>query len=345
MQRNDWDPPEVPGVDPVMSPSILRWLVAGVIVVGLALAAFLVPLPGVYAFLPGPVRDVETHVEITGAKTFSSEGSLYLTTVSVDTTVTFADYVETLFDPDKAVVDKEAVTGGNSPEEAERIQRQQMAQSKRSAEEVALEALGFEGPGARIVRTVAGEPAHNVLKPDDVIFEIDGKAISSACDAGIAIREHEVGDLIRVTVERDGRLRTFRLELASNPDAPGHAFLGIEMRDPPGGFDPNVRVEIDTDNLGGPSAGLMFSLAIYDQLTPDDLTKGRSIAGTGTIQCDGHVGAIGGIEQKVSGAERRGAEIFLSPVDNLADAKRAADDIEVVAIDTFTDAIDYLEGL
>jgi Lon-like protease len=110
-------------------------------------------------------------------------------------------------------------------------------------------------------------------------------------------------------------------------------------------FDPGLAVEFATGKIGGPSGGLMMTLALYDQLTPDDITGGRTVAGTGTIACDGGVGAIGGIEQKVAGAEEAGAEIFLAPAANVPAARKVARDIEVVSISTFDEALRYLEGL
>ncbi len=110
-------------------------------------------------------------------------------------------------------------------------------------------------------------------------------------------------------------------------------------------FDPGFDISFDTGKIGGPSGGLMMTLALYDQLTPDDLTGGRKVAGTGTIGCDGGVGPIGGIEQKIAGAEEAGAEIFLAPAGNAAAAERVAEDIEVVSVATFDDALRYLEGL
>ena len=111
-------------------------------------------------------------------------------------------------------------------------------------------------------------------------------------------------------------------------------------------FDPGLDVKFDPGEIAGPSAGLMLALQIYDRLTPDDLTHGKQIAGTGEISCDGGVGPIGGIEQKVAGAAREGAEIFLAPTLNAADAREAAgDDIQVVSISTFDDAVKFLEGL
>ncbi len=145
-----------------------------------------------------------------------------------------------------------------------------------------------------------------------------------------------------MTVLRDGRRRTIPIETADHPAQMGAAFVGITMADVVGD---SIAVDFETGRIGGPSAGLMFSLALYDRLTPDDLTDGRKIAGTGTIFCGGLVGPIGGIEEKVAGAEREGAEIFLAPELNFDAAQDAADEIEVVSVANFDDAVEYLEGL
>jgi len=107
-----------------------------------------------------------------------------------------------------------------------------------------------------------------------------------------------------------------------------------------------VDIEFGPGEGAGASAGLRFALQIYDRLTLDDLTNGRQIAGTGEIGCDGGVGPIGGVEQKVAGAAREGAEIFLAPTLNAEAARAAAgDDIQIVSISTFSDAVEFLEGL
>jgi PDZ domain-containing protein len=110
-------------------------------------------------------------------------------------------------------------------------------------------------------------------------------------------------------------------------------------------FDPGVKVDFKTGRIAGPSAGLMLSLALYDLLTPEDLTAGHEIAGTGTLECGGGVGPIGGIQQKVAGAKAQGAEIFLAPLANVDEARVVADGIEIVPIGTFRDAIEYLGTL
>jgi PDZ domain-containing protein len=329
-------------------PRTFRRILFVVIVAGLAWAAFRLPIPIFYAYLPGPVRDVEPLIEVSGEQTYSSEGAFYLTTVSVDTEVTFVDWIIAVADPDSIIIMKQdLVPEGTSLEELEKQQREQMTDSKRHAEEVVFSALGLASPtgeGARVVQTVPGYPAAGVLEKDDVIVRVNGERVRTTCEVGSAIDDSELGGDVEVTVRRDGQLQSFVLETAANPQDPSTPFIGVHMADVGYSFDPPAEVEIATGNIAGPSAGLMFSLALYDLLTPDDLTDGLKIAGTGTIACDGGVGPIGGIAQKVAGAENEGAEIFLAPAGNFEEASGAAGDIEVVSISTFKDALEYLES-
>lgn len=342
-----FDPPEPPGARPVDS-GPWRLIVLAVFGAILMWAAFNVRLPMFYAYLPGPAPDVEGLIEIDDATTYSSEGKFILTTVSVDTDITFADIVFTALDPDRVIVEAEAVTGGESLRDLQREQVAEMRSSNRHSQEVAFEALGLgrpEGDGAEVVTTVEDSPAAKVLRPGDLILSVDGEAVSTACDVGRAINFHEVGDTVTITVRRDGEKQTFELRSIAHPEDPDAAFLGIQMDEVNYRFNPGVDVEFVTGDIAGPSAGLMFSLTLYDQLTPDDLTGGRKIAGTGTIDCDGGVGPIGGVEQKVAGAEREGAEIFLAPTLNADPARAVADDIRIVSISNFQDAVEFLEGL
>ena len=334
---------------PVKGSGLWRWIAVFAVVAALAVAAFTVPLPMFYTYLPGPVRDIQRFVEIDGAESYSSEGNLYLTTVSVDIQVTFFEMVQAILDPNSDVVEKDQVTGGQSFEDLERQQVEQMRSSKQHAQEVALGALGLatpHGDGARIDGVVEDYPAAGILEEGDVIVQVDGEPVETTCDVGRAIDEREPGDEVTVTVRRAGRTQTLKVTSGSNPENPSGAFLGIFMSDVNYEFDSDVQVDFETGEIAGPSAGLMFTLALYDQLTPDDLTGGRSIAGTGTIACDGGVGAIGGVRQKVAGAEKEGAQVFLSPAANFAEAREAAgDDIEVISVATFSQAVDYLESL
>jgi Lon-like protease len=318
---------------------------AALAVVLLVVASFTVPIPIFYGQLPGPIQDVERLVEVDGRRTYSSEGELYMTTVSFDTQVTLVEWIVAAVDPTKSVVERDQITGGMSFDELERIQLQEMRNSQSAAVVVAATALGApapEGDGAAIVGVIR-EPAEGELERGDRIVAIDGSEITTVCDVYALLHDRAPGDALEVTVLRGSSEETFTLEAGSSPVDPAQAFLGIAMRSDYD-FDPGFEAKFDTGRVAGPSAGLMLSLGLYDQLTPEDLTDGRSIAGTGTITCDGSVGPIGGIEQKIAAAEARGADAFLTPAANVPAARSVADAIEIVEISTFDDALDYLQG-
>lgn len=348
MLEPEWGQTEPPGIKPVKGSPLVKLLVTAALVIALSAAAFLIPIPVFYAYLPGPVRDVERLVDVGDERTYSSEGSLLLTTVSVDPQVTFWEVVKAAFDDATAIVAKEDVTGGKTLDELIEDQKIEMRDSKQAAEEVALTALGFSEPtgdGARVIETIEDTPADGVLEIDDVIVSVEGRPVDTTCDVGRAIDQFEVGDTIEVGVKRDGRVESFDLEVARDPRDARAGIIGVFMEDVNRQFESNLDITIETGKIGGPSGGLMMTLALYDQLTPDDLTGGRKVAGTGTIGCDGGVGPIGGIEQKVAGAEEAGATIFLSPSANAEAAKSVADEIEIVTVSTFDQAVAYLEGL
>jgi PDZ domain-containing protein len=318
-----------------------------VLIGALAVAAVYAPIPLFYAYLPGPVRDVEQLVNVEGATSYSSEGSLYLTTVSVDISVTLLEWIEAALDDTREIVPRQEVTGGRPFEELERQQRLEMQQSKQEAKEVALTALGYDPPtgrGAMVVDILANTPAEGTLEEGDVIVGIDGRPVQTTCDLTESIATLHPGDEVHLYIDRGGETSNIDVVTEENPQLPGTPFLGIIMKTKDYKYDPGVEVTFETGNIAGPSAGLMFTLALYDRLTPGDLTNGAEIAGTGTIRCDGEVGKIGGIRQKVAGAEAQGAEIFLAPAGNFADAASAADEIEVVRVGNFNDAIDSLDA-
>lgn len=348
MQRHEFDLPDPPDTKPVRGVPVWRWVIMSILFAGLVAAAVFVPIPIVYLYLPGPVRSVEDLVAIEEGQTYSSEGSFYMTTVSVDTEVSFVELIIAAVMTDQVVVMKDEVTGGQSLEELQSEQQAEMVASQAHARQVALSELGLDRPtgdGARVVTTITGAPADGVLEPDDVIVAIDREPVDTTCDVGEAIGRRDTGDEIAVTVRRNGSERTFELELVPNPFDGSPGFIGVQMRTVNFRFDPGVKVDFKTGKIAGPSAGLMLSLALFDLLTPEDLTAGREIAGTGTIDCDGGVGPIGGIQQKVAGAKAQGAEIFLAPLANIEEARAVGEGIEIVPIGTFNDAIEYLGSL
>lgn len=346
MQRNDWDLPEPRGVAPVKGPKVWLWVASTIAAAVLIAVALFVPIPIFYEFLPGPVRDIQELVEVENSETYSSEGRLLLTTVHVDTEVTIAKMVVALFDDAQQIVLKEQVTRGSNLRELKEEQRIEMETSKQQAKVLALGVLGVAEPtgsGARIARTVPGYPAHDALQEGDVILEIDGRPVSTTCDVMESIRSIDPGEELILTVERGSQRESITVDTVENPNQPGTAFLGVAMEEVDYDLDTDVKVRFKTGEIAGPSAGLMMALALYEQLTPDDLTDGRRIAGTGTIGCDGVVGPVGGIEQKIAGAEDAGAEVFLAPDANFKAARSVADGIKVVAIGDFDEALKYLE--
>lgn len=344
MQRNEWDLPQPPGVQPVKGPHVVRWLILAILGAVLAVVAMSVSIPVFYVFLPGPARDVERLVVVTGQPTYSSEGSLFLTTVSEDINVTFVDLVEAWLDPHKTVVERSQVTGGLSFSEVEKQQRFEMEESKVSAEQVALDALGLRGPpGAKVVNVLHDTPAEGVIQNDDVITAVDGNTVSTTCDVTKQLHALDVGDRVDITVRRGTQTKTLHgIKTTRSPIDNVSPFLGIQMEEL---VHPGFDITFKTGNIVGPSAGMMFSLGLYDALTPGDLTGGKKIAGTGTIDCNGTIGPIGGIEEKVAGAEAAGAQVFLAPSDEADDARKAAGDIKIVPVKTFDDALRYLHSL
>jgi Lon-like protease len=322
-------------------------VIGAVIVAALLGTAFLIPIPSMVVSKPGPTRDVELLVDVDGTRTYSSEGSLYLTTVGIDLGVTFADWIAAAINPDQAVLSRASITQGLSLEELKREQEQQMDASQRDAAVVALGALGRaapQGDGAPIL-SVVSEPAVDDLKPGDEIVSFEGEEVSTVCELLEGINSHEPGDLVELGVRRTGRVIEEQLRLAENPVVPGAPIVGVTLDMSAYDFDPGFDYRFDTGPVSrGPSAGLMFSLGLYDRLTADDLTGGRKIAGTGTITCDGRVGPIGGVEQKVAAAKAVGAEVFLAPELNALAARSVADGIEIVPVKTFEDALEYLQS-
>jgi len=348
MYEGGWDAPTPAGVRPVRGSPLRRLIIFLAFVLIVTVMSFAVPIPIFYAYLPGPVRDVEKLIEVEGARTYSSEGSLLMTTVSVDTEVTLVDLISSAFDDTRSIVPRDAVTGGQSLDDLRKQQAEEMRDSKVEAEAVALSAVGLAAPtgdGVRVIETVPKSPAAGELKAGDVIVRVDGEKARTTCDVGRLLDLRKAGETISITIVRDGDRKVLSLTTGPAPGEERRAFLGIVMEDIDFSFESPVTVDFLTGEIAGPSAGLMFALTLYDRLTPDDLTGGHEIAGTGTIGCDGGVGAIGGIEQKVAAAERRGAEVFLAPAGNAAAARSVAGDIQVVSVGTFRDALEYLEGL
>ncbi|MBU2072821.1 MAG: PDZ domain-containing protein, partial [Actinobacteria bacterium] len=309
-----------------MSQRTLAGLLAVPLVLALLVAALFTELP--YAtYAPGPTVDVldqpggsET-IQVRGVKTYREDGQLRLTTVSVsrvDDKLSLPELLAAWWSDDEAVypydyVHPEDVTA----EEDRREGAVSMVTSQDVAIANALRALDYDVQSTlQVAYVVPDSPADGELQVRDVLLRVNGEPITDAEMLVRSIRRTPDGESVALVVERDRKRRIVTLEPRVEDDGikrvgftPGQGFR----------FPFDVAVNIDPD-IGGPSAGMIFSLAIYDTLTRGSLTGGGAVAGTGTIDLDGNVGPIGGIQQKIAGAERDGAELFLVPAANCVDA-------------------------
>lgn len=366
-------PPPVPAPVPVVprAPRIrLRWhplfVVLGVV---LSLTVLAVGAAGVVrapyvVYAPGSAIPTEPAISAPGTETFETDGEVLFLTVSLRGASRRMGYIEALWGwlrGDQDVYPRDAILGGQTGEENREAAVQEMALSQEVAAKVALEHLGYEvpvdGTGVVITDTIEDTPADEVLQPFDVITEVDGTPTPTDAELRTELEAREAGDVVQVTFERDGDgdptteddgdERTEGVELVADPDDPERTLLGVVQvftRDLT--YELPFPVEIDTEDVGGPSAGVALTLGILDVLTPGSITGGATIAVTGTIDPEGRVGEVGGVGQKAVAASREGAEMLLVPASEAAIAERfAADDVEVVGIETLDDALAALDRL
>lgn len=324
---------------------------AAVVILSLAsITASLVPTNyGLEA--PGSALQVEPMVTMPQERRNPISGSFYLTTVIPQTPIILGEWVYGHFDRAIKIVPPEAIIPKDrTPQQYAREQFRVLQDSETLAKVVALRMAGFDVPGesigVHVVSVVDGAPAQGILRAGDVIKSVDGKAVTTTSGLIDILKARSVGDIVRLSVLRDDETQTMDVKLGAPAEADGAPRIGISILPAITGYSFPFEVTIvPQKTAGGPSAGLMFTLTVYNLVTPEDLTRGHKIAGTGTIDVDGRVGPIGGVRQKVVAAERAGAEYFLSPEDNYADATAMARKIKVVKMTTAQEAIDFLKGL
>lgn len=238
---------------------------------------------------------------------------------------------------------------GISEQEYNQINRRLIDESKQVAAVVALRAAGYDarvtGQGAEVAAVAAGMPAAEVLQAGDIVVAVDGQPVDTATALVELIRRHAVGDRVTLTIVRDGARQDVTVGTKSSPSEPGRPMVGASVGTRLFDVQLPFPVQIDTENIGGSSAGLMFSLGILDAVTDGLLTRGHRVAGTGTLSADGTVGPIGAAAEKVMAAERAGADVFLVPREDEAEARRGARSIRVIPVETFDAAVRVLCGL
>ncbi|MBE3076326.1 MAG: PDZ domain-containing protein [Actinobacteria bacterium] len=341
---------EEPG--PGLSRRATAWLFA--VFVGIVVGALmnLIHLP--YAVLqPGPVTNTlgngpggKPLITVADKVTYPTTGALDFTTVAVlggpSNPVNGWEWIAGHLDKTNAVVPEEEVfPKGVTGKEIDHESAAEMAGSQQEAIAVALRGLGQTVPEVVSIGALTTDsPAKGVLRAGDVVVLVDGRAVKTPDAVRTAIRAHKPGESVVFTVRRDGKERVLSVKTV---DSQGRTVVGVLMR---AAFVFPTKVSINAGDVGGPSAGMMFSLAVYDKLTPGALTGGANIAGTGTIDSAGTVGPIGGIRQKLVGAKRGGATWFLAPAGNCNEVVgHIPEGLKVVRVATFTQARDAVEAI
>jgi PDZ domain-containing protein len=325
---------------------------AGVALVLLMAIAFFVPMPYV-VMSPGVTENTlgtfkgKPVISIHGHQTYPTDGSLDLTTVSVtspDYHPRLATVLQAWWRKDEIILPREAVyPPDESVQDVNKQNQADMTNSQTAAIVVALREAGITRFKVEVTEIVKDTPAQGVLRLGDIITAVDGVPVHSADQAADAITGVKPGTTETLRVKRAGVARSVTITTQPAGDDPAQSRIGVSIVDAP-----PFPVNIDLgQEIGGPSAGLMFSLGIYDMLTPGSLTGGAHIAGTGTIDASGRVGEIGGIQQKIAGAVDAGATIFLVPDANCAEAAGAPDagSVELIDVTTMDGAVQALESI
>lgn len=293
---------------------------------------------------PGTAKDVSGVVKVEGHETYPADGEILYTTVSVREHISALQAFVGWLDPTTDVVPEKKVRGDIPPDQYRQMNVEAMSDSKTTAQVLALRHLGYTdlGAGGEVDAVVDGSPAGAVLKPDDVIVEIDGKPIKTSADAVAAIRARKAGDTLRMRIIRDGGAPTdVETVLAAAED--GSARLGVRLTTK---VQLPFPIDIDSGSVVGPSAGLAYGLELLDILTPGELTGGVKVAATGELAPNGDIGPIGGIAQKVTTVKRSGARVFLVPKANEEVARaHAGDDLDVRGVRTYDEALEVLGSL
>jgi len=302
-----------------------------------------------YLISPGEARGVTDLIKVKGdgTKVYPPKGKILFTTVSLAGKVDVYEALSGWLNKDIEVVPEKQITGGAPKGEVRQLNIQAMSDSKLTATKVALERLGYRvtvtGDGALVTMVNPGDPADGQLQVGDVIKSVDGEVVNLHDQVVSKVRQHKPGDMIAIGFRRGGADRAVTLKTAAGPD--GVARIGVQLQTNDLKYDFPVDVDIETGLVGGPSAGLAFTLALIDDLTEGELTGGRNVAVTGTIDAEGNVGPVGGVAQKTVTARRAGAIAFLVPPDEEKDAKRFAGKMQIIPVKTLSDALTALHRL
>lgn len=336
-----------------ISPLQYRWpFIAKSFFFLLLIVTLAAPIPYVF-FKPGiPNNVMGSLIEINDAQTYDTNGKLYITSILVTNPDTPVLGAETLYNwvvGPHVVLPREIIYPPAVPgQRIERDSRSEMAGSKITATAAALQYLGYEIERVYFISQIRDySKANGILRRGDRILSVDGAPIKNIEEIRAAYADRKIGEKIIIKVEREVDGETVvvdgEIELVANQEVGGESrpaigvLVGTSAKFP-------IDVDFNIRGVGGPSAGLVFAIGIVEKLSPEDLLRGRKIAGTGAISPDGVVEGIGGIEEKMIGASRRGATIFLAPRENCPDIKHVPDGLKVIPVSTLSEAIAALRA-
>jgi PDZ domain-containing protein len=335
-----------------MSHRLVTLLIAGSCVLAALVVAAVVSVPYV-ALMPGPTLntlgkpDGTELIQISGHPTYPTTGNLNLVTVSYTggpgTGFNVFSALRAWLSPDDAVVPADEIyTSGQTQQQVVQQDTQEMLGSQQDATAAALCYLNISFKTIdKVDNTVKGTPAYGVLQAGDVVTAVDGKTVSCHRDIVTMIRGRKPGAPVTLTIDRKGQTKTVTI---NTKDIGGEPVVGVDLGSPTYVFPFSVKINLS--DIGGPSAGLMFALGIIDKLSPDNLTGGRFIAGTGEIEPGGQIEPIGGIQQKMAGARAAGATVFLTPASNCPDTSGAVPaGLKLVKVTSLAGAVGDLEAI
>lgn len=322
-----------------------KWLLSGFLILLLILGALFIPLP-YYIEMPGGAYDIRQVLTVND-KEDDKDGSYNFVAVT-QMRATAAGLLYAYLTPFTDIETKEETTGDYTEEEYYRMNQFYMETSQNAAIYQALTMAGkdvsLDYKGVYVLDLAQNSTFKNILSLADTVTGVNGQTFTSSQDLIKFVADLDLGANVTVQYISDGQKKEGQGQIIQLDN--GKNGIGISLVDHTE-VNNNEKISFDTTGVGGPSAGLMFTIAIYDQLSDEDLRKGRDVAGTGTIEMDGSVGEIGGVDKKVVSAAKAGATIFFAPAgDNYKDAVKAVKqietDMEIVEVKTIHDALDYL---
>ena len=332
-----------------MSRQLRTFTIGGVLVLLLAILSLVIQVPYV-VLSPGPTFNTLGRagdadiITVLGKTTTPTSGNLNLTTVSVDTQdATAYRALIGWLKHDEVVVPRDSVyPPGQSEEQTNAQDRQDFIASQDSATAAAACQLKYPS-GFGVLSLSSDSPNKGVLKPGDRFVTVKGSPAKDDTSLRSVLKTLKAGQKVPAVVLRAGKQVTLTLTLGAPSTGNTSPQLGVIVTN---GCLLPFQVTLGLSDIGGPSAGLMFALGIVDKIGTDDLTRGKFIAGTGTIAADGSVGAIGGIQLKMIAARRAGATVFLAPASNCQDVRgNVPSGLDVVKVSTLQGAITALDTL